>query len=140
MQISAHLDVDVVALQQEDEVSLLLELKAPPVPGSEGRGPVALQVVLDRSGSMADGQLYAAQGALHQLVNRLKPTDTFGLVAFDNEVDVVVPARPLADKTAVQQAIWSLGPRGMTNLSAGYLRGIQEARRAQNGGGATLLL
>lgn len=89
---------------------------------------------------MADGQLYAAQGALHALVDRLGPEDTFGLVAFDHEVTVDVPAGPLMDKEAVKAAIWSLAPRGMTNLSAGYLRGIQEARRAKNGDRATLVL
>src|SRR3954451_7180927 len=140
MHISAHLDFDVVALQSDDELSLLLELKAPPAPVTEARAPVALQVVLDRSGSMADGRLYAAQGALHTLIDKLGPDDTFGLVAFDHEVIVAVPAGPLSDKDAVKQAIWSFAPRGMTNLSAGYLRGIQEARRGANGNRGTLLL
>src|SRR3954453_9556017 len=98
MHISAHLDFDVVALQAGDELSLLLELKAPSAPAAEKRAPVALQVVLDRSGSMAEGRLYAAQGALHTLVDRLGPHDSFGNVAFDHEVIVDVPAGPLADK------------------------------------------
>src|SRR4051812_11616388 len=117
MQISAHLDVDVVALQQEDELSLLLELKAPPIADPVDRAPVALEVVLDRSGSMEGGRLYAAQGAAHQIIERLRSGDAFGLVAFDHEVSVVVPAGPLRDKHAAQAAVWSLGPRGMTNLS-----------------------
>src|SRR4051812_25958562 len=113
MHISAHLDFDVVALQSDDELSLLLELKAPPALATEKRGPVSLQVVLDRSGSMDGARLYAAQGALHTLVDKLGPKDSFGLVAFDHEVLVPVPAGPLADKDAVKQAIWSLGARGM---------------------------
>src|SRR4051795_2559962 len=108
MHISAHLDFDVVAVQVDDEISLLLELKAPPIAGSDHRPPVALQVVLDRSGSMADGQLYAAQGALHMLVEKLRADDVLGLVAFDHEVQVTVPAGPVTDKTAIKQAIWSL--------------------------------
>jgi Ca-activated chloride channel family protein len=140
MHISAHLDFDVVALQSDDRLSLLLELKAPAASADEPRAPVSLEVVLDRSGSMADGRLYAAQGALHTLVDKLGPEDVFGLVAFDHEVIVPVAAGPLADKEAVRQAIWSLAPRGMTNLSAGYLRGIQEARRGLNGARSTLLL
>src|SRR3954452_16183828 len=140
MHISAHLDFDVVALQADDELSLLLELKAPPAPGGDGRTPVAVEVVLDRSGSMQGLPLYAAQGALHTLIDKLGPDDTFGLVAFDHEVIVAVPAGPVSDKDAVKQAIWSLDPRGMTNLSAGYLRGIQEARRGANGNRGTLLL
>lgn len=140
MHISAHLDFDVVALQSDDELSLLLELTAPPAPGSESRAPVALEVVLDRSGSMDGAPLYAAQGALHTLIDKLAPGDSFGLVAFDHEVLVPVPAGPVTDKEAIKQAIWSIQARGMTNLSAGYLRGIQEAQRAAATGGRTTLV
>src|SRR4051794_36119561 len=140
MHISAHLDFDVVALQADDELSLLLEMKAPPAPGSGQRAPVNLQVVLDRSGSMQGAPLYAAQGALHTLIDKLGPEDSFGLVAFDHEVLVPVPAGPVTDKEAIKQAIWSVQARGMTNLSAGYLRGIQEARRSASGARATLVL
>lgn len=137
MHISAHLDFDVVALQADDELSVLLDLQAPPAPGAANRAPAAIQVVLDRSGSMEGAPLYAAQGALHTLIEKLGPNDSFGLVAFDHEVLVPVPAGPVTDKEALKQAIWSIAARGTTNLSAGYLRGIQEARR---GGGRTTLL
>src|SRR5690348_4230385 len=106
MHISAHLDFDVVAVQADDELSLLLEMKAPPAPGSEERAPVALQVVLDRSGSMQGEPLYAAQGALHTILDKLGPQDTFGLVAFDHEVIVAVPNGPVTDKESIRQAIW----------------------------------
>lgn len=140
MHISAHLDFDVVALQADDELSLLIEMKAPPVAVDKDRAPASIQVVLDRSGSMQGEPLYAAQGALHTLLDKLGPKDSFGLVAFDHEVIVPVPAGRVIDKEAIRQAIWSLYARGTTNLSAGYLRGIQEARRAKDGGRATVLV
>jgi Ca-activated chloride channel family protein len=86
-------------------------------------------VVLDRSGSMAGGRLEAAQTALLQLVDRLDPADSFGVVAFDDQVQIVVPAGPLTDKPAVKHAIAALQPGGSTDLSAGYFRGLQEAQR-----------
>ena len=67
-------------------------------------------------------------------------SDRFGVVAFDDEVQVVVPAGGLADKHAARHAIASLHSGGMTNLSGGLLRGMQEARRVASDGGATLLL
>lgn len=142
MQVNAHIDVDVVAIEQEDEVTVLLELQAPVLDEGGERPPAAVQVVLDRSGSMADGRLEAAKEALLRLVDRLDPSDHFGLVAFDDQVQVVVPAAPLTDKPAVRRAIAALEPGGMTNLSGGLLRGLQEARRATaaGGAGATLLL
>lgn len=140
MHVNAHLDVDLVALEQADEVTVLLELTAPDADGGAPRPPATVQVVLDRSGSMGGGRLEAAKTALCALVERLDAGDRFGLVAFDDVVDVVVPTGPLTDRRAVQRAIALLQPGGSTNLSGGLLRGVQEARRAASGRRATLLL
>ena len=64
MHLNAHLDVDLIAVEQEDELALMLELTAPPTPATENRAPATLEVVLDRSGSMHDGKLEAALTAL----------------------------------------------------------------------------
>lgn len=140
MNLSLNLDIDLVAVESDDSVSMLLELTAPPDSGKAKRAPSTLQVVLDRSGSMSGERLSAAKGALDRLIGRLDPRDQLGVVTFDDTVDVAVPAAPLTDKQAVRQRIAAIGSGTMTNLSAGYLRGIQEAERASNGAGATLLL
>ena len=140
MHLNALLDVDVVAVENDDELSLLLELEAPQSEGQIARPPRTLQIVLDRSGSMGGGQLEAAQRALLELVGRLDPQDRFGLVTFDGQVDVVVPSGPIGDGIAARHAIASVYPRGTTNLSAGLIRGIEEARRTKGDGGATILL
>jgi Ca-activated chloride channel family protein len=141
MHIDAHLDIDLVAVEQADHITVLLELLAPTGPAAGERPPATVQVVLDRSGSMDMGErLPAARSALKALVDRLDPRDAFGLVAFDDQVEIAVPAGPVADKPAIHAAIDALSARGSTNLSAGLLRGIQEARRAAGPGGATLLL
>ena len=140
MQVSAHADVDVVAVEQDDQVTVMLELVAPTAQTDKPRPAATVQVVLDRSGSMGGERLNAAKEALVRLVDRLDPTDRFGVVAFDDEVQVVVAAGGLTDKHAARHAITSLVTGGMTNLSGGLLRGLQEARRVASDGGATLLL
>jgi Ca-activated chloride channel homolog len=140
MHLNATLDLEVVAIEAQDQVSVLLELAAPAAETANPRPPSTLQVVLDRSGSMAGGALESAKTALIDLVGRLEPTDHFGLVVFDDEVHVAVPAAPLTDKDAVRALIASIPRGGTTNLSGGYLRGLQEARRVAGDGGATLLL
>lgn len=140
MHVNAHADVDVVAVEQDDQVTVMLELVAPTAQTDSTRPPATVQVVLDRSGSMDGERLDAAKEALVRLVDRLDPTDCFGVVAFDDEVQVVVPAAGLTDKAATRHAIASLVSGGMTNLSGGLLRGMQEARRVASDGGATLLL
>ena len=144
MNVKAHLDLDIVAIEQPDEVTLMLELEAPPAPTSEPRPPAAVQIVLDRSGSMDGERLDAAKDAIVALVDRLDPADSLGVVAFDSEVQMVLPARKLdgPNRKAAKDAVAALHTGGMTNLSGGLLRGLQEARRAAGDaqGGATLIL
>jgi Ca-activated chloride channel homolog len=141
MKINAQMGVDLVAVEGNEELSALVELTAPEAPHEdEDRTPSALVVVLDRSGSMAGDRLEGAKRALLSLVDRLSPTDRFGLVSFDDHIRVDVPAGALADKPAVKAAISHIRPGGCTNLSAGYLRGLQEARRCAGDAGATVLL
>jgi Ca-activated chloride channel family protein len=140
MHLTTHLDLDVIAHETDNELSVLVELAAPALPSVPNRPPATLVVVLDRSGSMAGDRIEGAKIALLALVDRLDPRDRFGLVTFDDRVEVVVPAGPLADKSAVKAAIAAVHDRGSTDLSAGYLRGLQEARRVAGREGATLLL
>ena len=140
MHFTPHLDVDVVALEATDELTLMLDLTAPAAAGSDARPPVAVEVVLDRSGSMDGDRLEVAKRAIDSLVTRLAPTDRLGVVAFDDEVSVVVPAAPLADKPAVRHAVASVFTGGTTNLSGGLLRGLQEARRVAGDDGATVVV
>ncbi len=140
MHIDAILDISLVAVEQADQLTVMLELEAPTQPAARRRPPAMVEAILDRSGSMHDGRLAAAQSALIALVDRLDPDDAFGLVAFDDTVDVVVPAGPLTDKAAVMAAIAGIQPGGSTNLSAGLLRGLQEARRCAADQTPTVLL
>jgi len=140
MKLNTRLDCDLVAVESADELTLLVELTAPTPSTTEVRQPATLQVVLDRSGSMGGERLEGALKALLALVDRLDPKDNLGIVAFDDSVQIVVPAGPLTDKAAVKAAIRAIEAGGSTDLSAGYLRGLQEARRVAGPAGATLLL
>ena len=141
MKFSAQLGVNVVAHEADDEVALLLDLEAPAAPESDGdRAGSSLQIVLDRSGSMAGPPLEGALEAIAGLVQRLDARDNFGLVTFDSSVQVVVPAGPLTDKGAVIDALARVRAGGMTDLSGGYLRGLQEVKRVAGETGGTLLI
>ena len=94
MQLNAKLDVDMVALQAEDEVTCLLTLTAPVPEEMADRPGETLTMVVDGSGSMAGERLQSVRTALHALADRLKPHDTFGVVVFDHEAVVQVPAWP----------------------------------------------
>lgn len=142
MHVNAHLDVDVLALEQDDTVTVLLELQAPPAAADAARPEHTVVVVLDRSGSMDGPRLFAAKAALLALIDRLDPRDRIGVVAFDDTATVVLPTRPLADhgKEHARAAVRQIESGGMTDLSSGYLRALQEARRAAGPTGATVVL
>lgn len=141
MRLSAQLEFDVLALNTPDSVLLLLEVTAPERAEAGDRPPATFQVVLDRSGSMTrDRRIHGVIEALHGLVDRLDPTDHFGLVSFNNQARVEAPAEALTDKVQLRQRLSRISAHGGTDLSSGLLRGIQEARRASQDRGATLLL
>ena len=83
-----------------------------------------------------------AKEALIHVVGRLDDRDRFGLVVFDNSAQVVVPAGKVGDlgRDHIVRAIRTVQPGGMTDLSAGYFRGLQEARRVCTEAGATIIL
>ena len=142
MKVQALLDVDMVALEATDKVTLMLDLTAPVNPAHANRPGQAVQVVLDRSGSMSGHPLEAAKSSLIKLVDRLAPQDSFGLVAFDDSTTVVVPIRTMGehDLHALKQAIANMQSGSSTDISAGYLMGIRELKRVKSAGGSTLLL
>ena len=143
MHLNAHLDVDVVALESADSVTVMLEIQAPATPETTAPRPEhTAVVVLDRSGSMSGPRLAHAQRALLDLVDRLDDRDRFGLVTFDSESQVVVPAGQVGDlgRDRIRRGISSVRSGGTTDLSSGYFRGLQEARRVCTRAGATVVL
>ena len=144
MHINAHLDVDLVAVESADTVTVMLDLTAPAAvedPNAVRPQHTAI-VVLDRSGSMAGSRLEAAKAAIIDLVARLDDRDNIGLVTFDRQVDVVIPAGKVGDlgRSRIARAVAGIQPRGTTDLSSGYLRGLQEARRVCGPAGATIVV
>jgi Ca-activated chloride channel family protein len=142
MDIKALLDVDMIALEATDKVTLMLDLTAPQNPMHATRPGQAVQIVLDRSGSMQGEPLDAAKGSLLKLIDRLASQDSFGLVAFDDTALVIAPMRTMADHDidALRRAIADMYTGGSTDISAGYLLGLRELTRVGATGGSTLLL
>lgn len=130
MHISTHLDVDLVAIDESDQVTCLLELTAPVDVQAAARPGRTLVLVLDRSGSMSGEPLEAAKQATAALARRLGPQDCLGVVVFDDQAEVVLPCRPMADHHPddVARSIARIDAGGGTDISSGYLLALREAK------------
>ena len=71
MKLNATLDLDVIAIEAQDQLAILIELVAPQQEAARRRPPGTLQVVLDRSGSMEGGSLEAAKTGLDDVAVRI---------------------------------------------------------------------
>jgi Ca-activated chloride channel family protein len=129
MHVSVRLDHALLAVDGEHDVHAMLELSAPEAPGDSERAPLRLALVLDRSGSMAGAKLEVAKRCAAWLVGRLHGSDELALVAYDDEVRLLAPLGQVT-RPELRAALAGVGPGGQTNLSGGWLKGLEELRRA----------
>jgi len=81
---------------------------------ADGEQPVSIALAVDRSWSMANGRLEAAQRGGRELLLELGEQDRAMLVAIGSEVEV--PAPLTSDRRAVIAALLALDPWGSTAL------------------------
>lgn len=89
------------------------------------RPPYHLALVIDRSGSMSCEPLHEAKRCARHIIDQLQPDDRASLVQFDSRVQVLVPAQPVADRTALHRALQNIEEGGTTNLHGGWAAGGQ---------------
>jgi len=130
MKATVRLEHAFLAVEADHEVHAMLELSAPEVT-SQQRPRLDLALVIDRSGSMAGDKLEVTRACAAFLVRRLRPTDQFALIDYDDEVRLLAPLAAVGPvQGAVMAAINGIRPGGQTNLSGGWLKGVEELNRA----------
>ena len=139
MDANIRFDHQFLAVESEHAVHCMLELDVPDAARREPRAPLRIALVIDRSGSMAGRKLDVAKQCATFLARRLDADDELALVTYDDQVDLVRALAP-ADATATGAAIDGIWPGGTTNLSGGWLKGLEELGRADDGVRRVLLL
>lgn len=114
-------------LGMAQKLPVLIRVQAPdPNPSQQKvRKPYQLSLVIDRSGSMSGEPLLEAVRCARHMIDRLAPTDLASLVTFDDRVDVMVPACPVADRKTLYAALAHIRSGGSTNLHGGWKAGME---------------
>ena len=94
------------------------------------RAPLAVALVLDKSGSMAsDGKMENAKRGALEALKMLDPDDVAAIVIYDDRASVLVKARPVgrgAEEPVFLRAVSRLRPGGMTALYDGVVAGARQ--------------
>jgi Ca-activated chloride channel homolog len=143
MNFSLRTDRRLVRAQGLNTRYLLASFVAPAAPPRAQRLPVNVALVLDRSGSMSgEGKFSFAREAVELALGMLRADDRFTLVVYDERVDVLVTttrATPEAKHRATE-ALRTIGPRGATDLCAGWMRGCEQLADMAHGDGVSRAL
>jgi len=127
----------VLASNLGESVDVLLRLRAhiQEVDTPSQRTPLAISLVIDRSGSMGEGRLTEAKRCALDLLSRLKDEDWVSVVIYDDQVEVLLETMSARmAKALLPLRLDEIQPRNMTNLHGGWLKGAETlAPRAGRG-------
>lgn len=126
------LDYDVLTVQQPQKLYLMARLIASPSPGDQERRPLNLSLVIDRSGSMAGEKLDYTRQAAQFLVQNLSAQDILSIVLYNDRVETLIPPEAVNHKDTINQRIDNIKSSGTTNLSGGWLEGVNHVTRYQH--------
>lgn len=115
---------DVIA-NVTDSLDILLRIRAEESNKTK-RTPLAISLVIDRSGSMSDGRLEEAKNCSLELLNRLEATDQISVVVYDSTVHVLLELMNVnIAKKILPNKLRTVSTGGTTDLHEGWLKGAE---------------
>ena len=110
---------------------LVTRIRVGDLPSGGTRAPVNIALAIDRSGSMEGQALDAVKQACAHVVDLLTPDDILSIVTFEEQVDILMPARRVTDPGLIKQHIARIQAGNTTNLFDGlYAAGAQASSAA----------
>ncbi len=89
--------------------------------------PVNLCVVVDRSTSMQGARLDQVKASVLNVIDSLRESDSFSVVAFSDKAEVIVPAQQnMNERTLAKAKVSTVHANGGTEILQGLLGGLTE--------------
>jgi len=129
VRLRLDLDRTVLPAGSTEKAVIKISLDGVRLPRPESRPPVNLSLVIDRSGSMSGDKIEKARDAALEVLSRLAPDDILSVVAYDSDVETLVPAQRVGDGRRISTAIRSIRANGNTALFGGVSQGASEVRK-----------
>lgn len=136
MRSDVKLSTKFLTTQNAHQVGLLVTLSGD---APARRAPINVSLVLDRSGSMSGAPLEEAKAAAQRFASFLGLEDRLSVVVFDDIVETIFGPAPAGD-TAAADAIAQIASGGSTNLSGGWLKGLEHVKRGMVDGTNRVIL
>jgi Ca-activated chloride channel family protein len=120
----------VLAAGEANKAYLRVKLEGLAASEAIPRPPVNVSLVIDRSGSMRGAKIEQAKEAAILALSRLSRQDRVSVIAFDHQVDVVVPAGPFEEFNEMKRRIDGIYARGQTAIYAAVRQAGQSVGEA----------
>ncbi|MCY1022512.1 vWA domain-containing protein [Pyxidicoccus sp. MSG2] len=131
MKATYTLSHPVLPMGASSKIDLLVTFSAEGAAST--RRSLNLGLVIDRSGSMAGAPLKNALQASRELVERMGPEDSLSIVTYDDAVATVLAPTKVTDKAAIGKVLARVSAGGCTNLSGGWLKGVEHVNSQLSG-------
>lgn len=113
--------------KQLDVLDRILPARMAPPKKPQG---MCVALVLDKSSSMEGKKIELARLSAIGVVDHLRPTDTIGVLMFDNSFQWAVPMRRAEDKSFIKRLIAGITPDGGTQIAPALAEAYQSVLRS----------
>ncbi|HKT38024.1 MAG TPA: VWA domain-containing protein, partial [Ktedonobacterales bacterium] len=127
--LTCQLGKEQMPITGGSQVAYVLVEAKPTEMVAQVRMPLNFAIVLDRSGSMKGAKLNAVKQAVQMIIDQMADNDYISVVAFDDTVQIIVPAQPAMDKMGIKMAVERIRDGGGTTMSLGMSTGLNELRK-----------
>ncbi len=131
----SHLDSTQNSNQRQLAISMSAVSDA-----TDGKLPLNLCLILDRSGSMKGRPINKVKQAAVSLVQKLKPSDRLSIISFNHKAKVLIANQMVGEIDNLKKKILNLEADGGTAIDEGMKLGLKEAIKGKEDGVSQIFL